>query len=102
MRKSCKKGFTLIEVVSAVLIFVISISAIYLIISRNIREQANIRDEIDGLNFFKLKYYNITISEDYKNFTLDKKSGDDLFGKKEYIYQVIRDDNIILSLYAIE
>lgn len=102
MKVNSKKGFTLIEIVSAVLIFAVSISTIYLIISRNIREQMELKNQIDGLNFFKLKYYNISSSEDYKDFLLDKKSGDDLFGKKEYTYEVLKNDVPILSLYAVE
>jgi prepilin-type N-terminal cleavage/methylation domain len=97
-----KKGFTLVEVVAAITIFLISLSTIYLIITRNIREQAEIEKLMDGLNYFKVKYYDLPYTEEYRSFSLEKLNSDDLFGRKEYLYEVKSGENTLISIYAIE
>lgn len=97
-----KKGFTLVEIVSAIIIFLLSISSLYLIISRNIREQAEVKMMMDGVNFFKIKYYDLPITDEYMDFSIDKETVDELFGKKEYLYRVKHKDTVLISIYAIE
>lgn len=37
---------------------------------------------MDGVNFFKIKYYDLPITDEYMDFNIDKETVDELFGKK--------------------
>ncbi|MCX8083908.1 MAG: type II secretion system GspH family protein [Calditerrivibrio sp.] len=97
-----KKGFTLIEIVSSILIFVLFMSVIYMIFSRNMKEQLEIKESILSLNFFKMKYYNIPLSDEYKSMNMEKRNEGELFGKKEFYYEIRINDKPTISVYAIE
>lgn len=101
--RGTKGGFTLIEVLCALLIFSLSATVIYMIFTRNIKEQIETQNTLEALNFYKIDTFTIPADKEYYSYyKVNKIEGDKIIDLTEVQYQVIYKDQEVLLVNGID
>ncbi|NPA51914.1 MAG: prepilin-type N-terminal cleavage/methylation domain-containing protein [Aquificae bacterium] len=100
--KSNKEGFTLLEVVVAIVIFAVGISVLLKIQTQHIVRTAENIEKIRALKPLKEHIYNIPVKERDKSYNIDEKRSPYEYNLIKIIYQVKKKDKIILELFEYE
>jgi len=96
------KGFTLLEVVVALVIFAVSITVIINIQTNHITKIAENLEKVRALNYLKEYVYNIPVKESKKEFKIEEKKKPYEFDLNKITYQVIKGDKTIIELFEYE
>ncbi len=102
MYGTSSKGFTLLEVVVALVIFAVGISVLLKIQTQHIIKTSENIEKIKALKPLKEHIYNIPVKEKDKTYNIDEKRSPYDFNLVKITYTVKKGDKILFEIFEYE